>query len=556
MHPSQKYHPGFGPRCDARGGANLTNIARLAALKARLALAECYALLMRHSPAPAWIGDFFLGVETLAQHILWPLGLLHRTEDRPERPFPVFDGRLGAALAKAFGHRGIIARIHAAESWIAIGEGARAASIALQAMAHEPTPAVRDVLVRALLASEHASPGEIFAASREPSAKAAATPRMKCRGAPLRVGFLCDFFHNAISQQTLAPQFALHDRRRFVPVLYDSGQFPCQRIYPGVEYHRVAALDDAALADRIRADHIDVLIEMNGRLRRANRLGVVRQRAAPVQASWYNCPATSGVAEMDYVIAGAVALGPQQERWLVERLAPLSRGACGGWRLPASPAASPAPVTTSGIFTFGNFADAFKVNPGVIDVWADILQRAPNARLLLKSAALDRPHARLLTWRAFARRGIRPGRLMLEGFSSYAIMRERYAAVDLMLDTFPFSSGSTAINALWQGVPVLTIAGGEWRGRLAASILASAGLGEFACEDAAEYAAKAIALANDPSPLTKLRSGMRERLLARSTYFRIADFTRDFEDAVIAMAAARADLAEHASRECGGGARP
>jgi predicted O-linked N-acetylglucosamine transferase (SPINDLY family) len=153
----------------------------------------------------------------------------------------------------------------------------------------------------------------------------------------------------------------------------------------------------------------------------------------------------------------------------------------------------------------------------VVAAWATILHAAPTARLLVKNGTLDEPSNRAATLARFAAAGIGADRLILEGRAPHFEFLAAYDGIDVALDTFPYSGGTTTMEALWQGVPVLTFNGDRWASRTSRSLLLAAGLPEWVANDCAGYVGQAIALANDPqSPqrLAALRSGMRERLRA------------------------------------------
>ncbi len=482
-------------------------------------------------------------IESVVEYILWPLRLLHHEAENVECPPTLFHGRLITSILNTLGMTKYSCYLsnQVADYYFRLGCTRAAIKLALKAFQRFQTPVTQTTLIRSVLSSQDDNTEELLRLIREFSEQQEARPapytskrliHNKTIDRPLRVGFMCDFFAGQIAQQTLQPQFATHNRECLFPVLYDSAPRVCQELYPGCEYHHVANLGDDALTSKIRKDRIDILFELNGPLRPTNRLGVIKRRAAPVQVNWYNLPATSGIAQMDWVLTDETSVPKEKDDCFVERVYRLTGGATGGWDLPNDiPAAQP-PIDQRGVFTFGCFGDFFKINSDVIDTWSEILRLVPPSQLYLKNALMTHPRGRLWVAREFARRGIAPARLRLEGFSSYEEMRRLYSEVDLALDTFPFSGGSTTMVALWQGVPVLTICGNEWRGRTTTSINTSANLHEFITQDRASYIAKAVSYANSPTSLKNLRGEMRNNLKNNSAYYNINLFCQNFETAM------------------------
>ncbi len=352
---------------------------------------------------------------------------------------------------------------------------------------------------------------------------------------PLRVGLLCDYLNSVIGRFTLQPQIRNHRNHNVVFFVYNFGDnaYLSRKICPRLR--NVRDMSDDEVHEWIRQDGIDILIEMNGRLRPSHKFSVLTKHPAPIQVSWYNLPATSGLKSVNYVITDEYALPKGQDKFFTEKVIRLKGGATGGWDLPQYPVVKPLPAQRGNGVTFGCFGDMFKYNNQLLDVWCEILHAVPNSRLYLKNAQLDLPLLKAYIVRNMAKRGIYPDRLILGGMSPYEHMRELYSEIDIALDTFPFSSGSTSINALWQGVPVLCIAGPDWRGRSTASIMANADLTDFIASDTCDYIGKAISMANDLDYLSEIRSNMRERLSQKSTYFNIDRYVTSFESGLKEM---------------------
>ncbi|MBK5969058.1 MULTISPECIES: tetratricopeptide repeat protein [Thiorhodovibrio] len=290
---------------------------------------------------------------------------------------------------------------------------------------------------------------------------------------------------------------------------------------------------DAEAAEAIRADEVDILIDLSGHTAH-HRLGVFAQRAAPVQVTWLGYFGTTGVSEMDYLLGDPYVTPAGEEDHFSERV----------WRLPESylcfsapqeaPAVAALPARGAGTVTFGNFNNLAKMTERVVAVWARILHALPNARLFLKTKQLADPSAVAQARARFAAHGIGPERLRLEGPAPRAELLAAYAQVDIALDPFPYPGGTTSCEALWMGVPVLTKRGDRFLSHVGESIAHNAGLPEWIAADDADYVAKAVAFAADLDALAALRARLREQVAA-SPLFDAPRFARHFEAALRGM---------------------
>ena len=294
-------------------------------------------------------------------------------------------------------------------------------------------------------------------------------------------------------------------------------------------------LGDEAAAARIRADGIHVLIDLSGHTAH-NRLPVFAWRPAPVQATWLGYFATTGVPAIDYVLADRVSVPETQRDRFTETV----------WYLPDSrfcftpPAsagqreAAPLPALRGGGITFGCFQNLLKLNDAVLAAWGRVLGGLPQARLRVQNASMGFAAARAHLLDRLGRAGIESSRVTLTG----QLPRDEYllahAEVDLILDTFPYCGATTTCEALWMGVPTLTLAGDTLVSRQGASLLACAGLEEWIATDESDYVVRAVALASDRDRLAELRSGLRARLLA-SPLLDAPRFARNLEIALHGM---------------------
>ncbi|MBL8991459.1 MAG: glycosyltransferase [Phycisphaerae bacterium] len=271
-------------------------------------------------------------------------------------------------------------------------------------------------------------------------------------------------------------------------------------------------LDHRALADMIRRDDVDLLVDLSG-LSANNRLGTMALRPARRQATYLGYPNTTGLDEIGHRVVDAVTDPPGAEERAVERLARVE-GCFLAWAPPdGAPEVTPPPCLATGRITFGSFNSSLKLNEPVIALWADIVNAVRGSRLLLKpSGAMDAPSLRAVADR-FAAAGLGADRLEVLAFEpDERAHLAAYGRVDIALDPWPYNGTATTVEALWMGVPVVTMAGATHAGRVGLSLLGAAGLARLAATDATGYAAIAAGLAMRPEVLAELRAGMRARV--------------------------------------------
>jgi protein O-GlcNAc transferase len=332
---------------------------------------------------------------------------------------------------------------------------------------------------------------------------------------PLRVGFVSADLRKHPVGYFFESVLAQLDRARIEPIAYSNAVHSDEltaRIKPRFALWRhVAELDDAALAQRIYDDRIDVLIDLSGHTGR-NRLPMFAWRPAPLQVSWLGYFATTGLSEIDYLLADPHVVPPSEESQYTERI----------WRLPDSylcftlpgepVGVGPLPSLTNGYFTFGCLNNHKKLNDGVIAVWSRILHEVPHSRLLLKNHQLGEPSIARETFARFAAHGIYEARLLLEGPSAREQYFSTYHRVDLALDPFPYPGGTTSVEGLWMGVPVLTRHGDRFLSHLGELVLKTVGLTDWIAADTEDYVVRAVAAAADLPALASLRGELRERI--------------------------------------------
>ncbi len=280
------------------------------------------------------------------------------------------------------------------------------------------------------------------------------------------------------------------------------------------EWHDIDALNDPALAAKARSLGIDILIDLGG-YGDAGRMPACAHRLAPVQVKWVGMQNhSSGLPEMDWIITDRWETPPGFEPLYSERLLRLPDGYVCYSPPPYAPDVAPLPALANGYVTFGCFNNLAKITPRVIATWCDILHRVPDARLVLKTHQFSDAATADRIRTAFAAHGIAPARIDLRGVSPHRAFLAEYNLIDIVLDPFPYSGGLTTCEALWMGVPTLTMPGEIFAARHSMSHLCNAGLADWVVPDLAAYTAQAVARARDVAALATLRAGLRAQMKA------------------------------------------
>jgi predicted O-linked N-acetylglucosamine transferase (SPINDLY family) len=287
-------------------------------------------------------------------------------------------------------------------------------------------------------------------------------------------------------------------------------------------------MDDAALAELIRADGIDILIDLAGHTAK-NRLPVFVRKPAPVQASWAGYAGTTGLAAMDYLISDWQETPAGTDQWYCETIIRLPDDyVC--YAPPAyAPPVGPLPALQGGGVTFGCFNNLAKLGEEVVGLWSRLLRGLPDSRLLLVTRQLAEPDTVARYRQLFARHGV-ARRVEFSPALPHAELLASYGRLDIALDPFPYGGGLTTLESLWMGVPVVTLAGQSFAGRHSLSHLTVAGLPELVADSEDDYLAIATGLASDLPRLAELRRGLRQRVAA-SPLVDGARFTANLETA-------------------------
>jgi predicted O-linked N-acetylglucosamine transferase (SPINDLY family) len=277
------------------------------------------------------------------------------------------------------------------------------------------------------------------------------------------------------------------------------------------EWHTVKGLTDEALAQRIRDDRIDILFDLEGH-NAGNRLLTFARKPAPVQITWLDYVGTTGLSAMDYILADARQIPHEAEPHYSEKVLRMPDDyIC--FDPPANaPLVGPLPAATNGCITFASFNALPKVTRQSVEIWSRILRKVPTARLSLRNRRMDHPTIVARYRQSFAEHSIDPARIDFHGWSPWNELLAAYKQVDIALDTMPYNGGLTTCEALWMGVPVVTCPGEIFASRHGLAHLTAAGVTETIARDVDEYVEIAVALANNLSRLSALRTSLRERM--------------------------------------------
>ena len=333
----------------------------------------------------------------------------------------------------------------------------------------------------------------------------------------LRIGYVSRDFRVHSVAFFAEPIIAGHDRSGFEVLCYSDagrGDDVTARFRALADGWRdVRGLDDDALAKLVREDAVDILVDLGGHTA-DNRLAAFARKPAPVQVTYLGYPDTSGLGAIDYRLTDARADPPGAADDLCsEELVRLPHGfLC--YRPPeAAPEVARHRVPSNSAITFASFNDLAKLTVDIIGLWSKILLAVPASRLILKTVALADDESRKRLGQMFADNGVAPDRIDLLGrIPSVAGHLDLYNSVDIALDTFPYNGATTTCEALWMGVPVVTLAGDRHASRVGKSLLANAGITELIAETPEAYVELATGLANDPGRLRALQRELRQRM--------------------------------------------
>lgn len=334
-------------------------------------------------------------------------------------------------------------------------------------------------------------------------------------GKRLRVGFVSGDLREHAVAHFIEPIWRQLDRSAVEIVAYstqpaaDARSHELKRLTDS--WHDVTSWSDEALDAAIREARIDILVDLAGHTGH-HRLGVFARKPAPIQVSWLGYPNTTGLTAIDYRPIGRKVAAPGElDDLFSEKLVYLPIGTV-FQPPPNMPPVNRLPALERNGLTFGNFNRPIKLPEAAIDLWAKVLQAIPGSRMLIGAVAEDAIRRRFAE--RFARSGIAAERLTFRPRLAMPAYLALHHEIDLMLDTFPFTGGTVTNQALWMGVPTLTLTGGTLPHRQGAGIMRRAGLARFVAESEADFVERARVIGDDLAALAELRAGLRPRLAA------------------------------------------
>lgn len=405
--------------------------------------------------------------------------------------------------------------------------GAYASSLAMSAL-------YSDLLSAAEVSQMHR---DLFTKMGEGARSRESFRRAPLAGRRLRLGIVSPDFHMQHPVNIfMQPILREIDRSRFEVFLYFTGSaqdeqtaLARQRVEHWVE---AASYNDLQLAKRIDNDQIDVLLELSGHTNH-NRLAMVAKRVAPVQISYLGYPGSTGVPNIDYMIGDPVVTPEYDDTLCSEKVL----------RLPGTvfcyapeenyPLPDFAAKMAQRPITFTSFNNISKLTNHTLRLWARVLDAVPESRLLLKAPSFGDPQAIAIYRDRLTALGVDPARLEFRGPVGLDLMMAEYADADIALDTVPYNGGTTSLQAMWMGVPVIALKGHHFVSRMGASFMQAAGLNEWVAQSDEEYIDIAQRMASDKSALLALKAGLRARLQALPAW-NAAQHTRHLEAAILA----------------------
>jgi predicted O-linked N-acetylglucosamine transferase (SPINDLY family) len=355
----------------------------------------------------------------------------------------------------------------------------------------------------------------------------------------IKIGYHCAFMDSDTIRFQMGSILRNHDRSRFHITGYSALRTISDDIRSAFDEMRsTRGLPKEQFAELVRNDQIDVLVELTG-FSPGHRFRALALRCAPIQVSYLNHTGTSGVANVDYVLADDICVPAEEDRFFTEKV----------WRLPGSffcfnydsedrPLPGPPPSIQAGHVTFGCFGSGPKINDELIAIWSRILHRVPGSVLFVKNGQMTPPDNRQFMLERFRRHGIDEGRLRVEGGASRSTIMDCYSSIDISLDTWPYSGGNTIAESIWQGVPVVTLKGDRFSSRYGASLVSAAGCADLIGDTAAQYEEVAVGLAHSPDRLSYLRQNLRS-MAKRFGLCDAENFSRKLEEAYVGMLSVR-----------------
>jgi glycosyltransferase involved in cell wall biosynthesis len=331
----------------------------------------------------------------------------------------------------------------------------------------------------------------------------------------ITIGYHCIFWGSFCADALALSVFAHHDPERFRIVGYspfvETGFV--QRHFD-VFHGATQDYDDRTFADMVRADGVDIFVELSG-LSHFHRYGAMALRAAPIQANYVNHLGTTQIANVDYIIGDEITFPVESDMYCSEEI----------WRLPdcflayhyedmEMPELAPPPSMEKPYITFGSFGGPFKLNRECLDLWAAVLCAVPNSRFLMQNPGMNNGSNADYIVQKFRERGVDPERITVLGGTDRDSNLKNYGLMDISLDSWPYCGGNSLAEALWQGVPVVTLTGIRATAAYGASLVTAAGLSDLVARSPSEFVSIAAQLAADTDRLKSLRYDLRGMMRA------------------------------------------
>jgi hypothetical protein len=375
-------------------------------------------------------------------------------------------------------------------------------------------------------------------------------PRSMCTplaGRKIRIGYHCSFMNSETIRFMMREVLAAHDRSKFEVWGYAVGpvaediravfdvvrDVTVPKTVPGGTWlDNFCLMPDSDFAGLVRRDRIDVFVELTG-FSTGHRFGAMAHRCAPVQVSYLNHTSSSQVPNVDYILADDISVptGAREEEYYSEHIYRLPGCFfCFDYRRAQSPEIVDPPSASRGYVTFNCFGLGAKFNRRLIELWSAVLRQVPRSKLRLQNAQLSNHNTRNFFRNCFQEFGIEASRLILAPGVKHSALMEAYASIDVSLDTWPYCGGNNVAEALWMGVPVVTLLGDRFASRYGASLITAAGCGDFVAKTPEQYVEIAARLAADLPLRQKLRHNLRRMSIKHGIGDSVA-FARKLEDA-------------------------
>ncbi|MDO9111855.1 MAG: FkbM family methyltransferase, partial [Desulfatirhabdiaceae bacterium] len=332
----------------------------------------------------------------------------------------------------------------------------------------------------------------------------------------LRVGYVSADFRIHPVAYFIHPVLLCHDREKTEVFCYSDVAIPddvTQVMMTNADHWKsIHRMSDDQVFQCIQKDRIDILVDLAGHSGN-NRMKLFARKPAPIQVAYLGYPNTTGLKAMDYRITDALADPPgMTDRYYTEKLVRLPEGFLCYHPSDVGSEISELPCLQNGYITFGSFNNRTKINAKVIGIWSDLLLRVPDSRLILKSSNVSDEDAKQQLLSLFVQNGIEASRIEILPHLPFIEHLKQYLRMDIALDTFPYNGTTTTCEALWMGVPVVTLAGNTHVSRVGASILGHLGLNEWIVSSIGDFSKKSAALASDIGNLKTLRRTLRGTL--------------------------------------------